>query len=119
MAQALDTVANYIARARVLLLDTLAPYRYSDAELVENLNLGLLEMRRLRPDLMMSTFNGDIPMYSSASPSTNVACDVQYRVALLYYVCGQAQLRDEEPTQDARASTFLNKFVAQMLSIGA
>jgi hypothetical protein len=40
-----------------------------------------------------------------------------YRVSLLYYICGQAQLRDDENTQDARASVFLNKFVAQMLTI--
>jgi hypothetical protein len=43
--------------------------------------------------------------------------DPMYRVSLLYYICGQAQLRDDENTQDARASVFLNKFVAQMLTI--
>lgn len=119
MPQALDTVADYIADARVLLQDTVPDYRYSDAELVENLNLGLLEMRRLRPDLMMSTFRSTIPKYSSSSPSTAVACDPQYRVALVYYICGQAQLRDDEATQDARATVFLNKFTSQMLTIGA
>jgi len=119
MAQALDTVADYIADARVLLQDTVTDYRYSDAELVENLNLGLLEMRRLRPDLMITTFGSTIPKYSSASPSTTVVCDVQYRMALLYYVCGQTQLRDDEATQDSRATIFLNKFTAQLLTIGA
>jgi hypothetical protein len=116
---ALDTVANYITDARVLLQDTVSPYRYSSAEIVENLNLGLLEMRRLRPDLLMSTFRSSIPSYSASSTSTSVAVDVQYRMALLYYICGQAQLRDDEATQDSRASVFLNKFVSQMLTVGA
>jgi hypothetical protein len=119
MSQALDTVADYIADARVLLQDAVAPYRYGDSELVENLNRGLLEMRRLRPDLMISYFNGSIPKYASTSQSTNVDCDVQYRIALLYYICGQAQLRDEEATQDARATVFINKFTAQLLTIEA
>lgn len=116
---ALDTVADYIADARVLLQDAVEPYRYSSAELVENLNLGLLEIRRLRPDVMASTFRTSIPKYSAASTSTAVAVDVQYRVALLYYVCGQAQLRDAEDVQDARSLAFLNKFTAQMLTLGA
>jgi len=117
---ALDTVADYIADARVLLQDTVEPYRYSSAELVENLNLGLLEMRRLRPDVMMSTFRTSIPKYTTTNTSTtNVVCDVQYRMALLYYICGQAQLRDAEDVQDARSLAFLNRFTAQMLTLGA
>lgn len=114
---ALDTVADYLSSARVLLQDTLSPYRYSDAELVNGLNLGLLEMRRLRPDLLKSYFRTTLPSYSSGATSTSVAVDPQYRVALLYYVCGQAQLRDDENTQDARATVFLNKFTSQMLTI--
>lgn len=115
---ALDTVADYVADARVLLQDAVEPYRYPSAELVENLNLGLLEMRRLRPDLMMTTFRSSIPKYSISSPTTAVACDVQYRMALLYYICGQAQLRDAEEMQDGRALAFLNRFTAQMLTLG-
>lgn len=117
MTQALDTVADYIADARVLLQDTVADYRYSDAELTENLNLGLLEMRRLRPDLLMSTFGSTIPKYTATTQS--VALDAMYRPALLYYICGQAQLRDDEATQDSRATVFINKFTSQMLTIGA
>lgn len=117
---ALDTVADYIADARVLLQDTVEPYRYPSAELVGNINLGLLEIRRMRPDLMAGTFRSSIPRYTTTNASTtNVALDVQYRVALLYYVCGHAQLRDDESTQDARSLAFINKFTAQMLTLGA
>jgi hypothetical protein len=113
----LDTVADYVRDARVLLQDTVADYRYSDTELVENLNLGLLEMRRLRADLLRSYFSTSIPSFSSAVMNAAVPVDYQYRVALLYYICGQAQLRDDEDTQGARATAFLNKFVSQMLTI--
>ena len=116
---ALDTVADYLSSARVLLQDTVPEYRYSDAELVNNLNMGLLEVRRLRPDLLKSYFRTTIPTYSSSSTSTAVDMSPGYRVALLYYICGQAQLRDDENTQDARATVFLNKFTAQMLTINA
>lgn len=114
---ALDTVADYLSSARVLLQDTVSPYRYSDAELVNALNLSLLEARRLRPDLLKGYFRTTIPAYSSGATSTAVVFDPQYRVALLYYICGHAQLRDDENTQDARATIFLNKFTAQMLTI--
>lgn len=114
---ALSTVGDYIARARVLLQDTISPYRYSDDELTHNISLGFLEIRRLRPDLVMNVADANLPDYSSSGQ--NVDIDVQYRVALLYYVIGQAQLRDEENVQDARASVFLNKFLSQMLKIEA
>jgi hypothetical protein len=116
---ALDTVQDYVDRARVLLLDETTPYRYSDDSLVEALNLAILEMRRIRPDAMMSYFRTSLPSYTSASLSDTVAIDEQLRVAALYYVCGHAHLRDEEDTQDTRATAFLNKFTAQLLTIAS
>jgi hypothetical protein len=115
---ALDTVQDYIDRARVLLLDTYdGPYRYSTADLVENLNMGILEARRLRPELFQDSFRTSLPDFSSGAMGTTVPIDPQYRVAFVYYICGQAQLRDDENVQDSRAVTFLNKFTSQMLTI--
>ena len=115
---ALETVADYLSQARSLLQDLVEPYRYRDSELVGFLNLGLLEMRKLRPDLMLATPTS-VPSYSSSSPTTSVAVDVQYRVALLYYTVGQAQLRDAEDVSDQRALAMLTNFAAQLLSNGA
>lgn len=115
---ALVTVADYIAQARSLLQDAVEPYRYPDADIVGNLNLGLLEIRKLRPDLMIRT-PSNVPSYSAASPSTTVALDQQYRMPLLYYTVGQTQLRDVEETNDARASSLLAKFTAQLMTNGA
>lgn len=116
---ALDTVQDYVDRARVLLLDVIAPYRYSDDELVENLNMGILEARRLRPDILKSYFRTNLPDYATTAMSAEVDIDPQYRMAFVYYICGQAQLRDDENVQDSRAVTFLNKFTAQLITIGA
>lgn len=116
---ALDTVQDYVDRARVLLLDQVEPYRYPTEDLVEALNLGVLEARRLRPDLLTGYFRSSLPEFSASAMGTTVPIDAQYRVAFVYYICGNAQLRDEENTQDARASAFLNKFVAQMTTVQA
>lgn len=110
---ALDTVAKYIERARVLLLDTnSSSYRYSDAELREALNLALLEARSIRPDVFLGA-SFVVPTYTSSSDSTS-AIPEQVRVAFLYYIVGHAQLRDEEDTQDQRAAVLLGKFTQQL-----
>lgn len=116
---ALDTVQDYVDRARVLLQDQYEPYRYPDTDLVEALSEAILEARRLRPDLLTGYFRTSLPDFSTSSMSQSVPIDPQYRVAFVYYICGQAQLRDDENDQDSRAAVFLNKFVAQLLTIQA
>ena len=111
---ALDTVADYIARARNLLQDEVEPYRYEDSELVTRLNEGIQESRRLRPDLWLSTFRGSLPSYDAALPSTSVAIDPMYRMAFAYYMAGTAQLSDNEDTTDERAMAFLGKFTTTL-----
>jgi len=114
---ALDTVQDYVDRARTLLLDQIEPYRYPTEDLVEALNMGILETRRLRPDLMKSFFRSSLPDFSTSAMSDTVPVDPMYRVAFVYYICGHAQLRDDENNQDSRSAAMLNKFVAQMLNI--
>jgi hypothetical protein len=116
---ALDTVQNYVDRARVLLQDQVVPYRYPDADLVEALSEGIMEVRRLRPDVLRGYLRTTLPSYSTSSMSASVDIDPQYRQAFVYYICGQAQLRDDENTQDSRSAAFLNKFVSQLLTIQA
>lgn len=116
---ALDTVQDYLDRVRVLLLDQVEPYRYETADLVEALNMGILEARRLRPDLLKSYFRTSLPDFSASTLTAEVPIDPQYRVAFVYYICGHAQLRDDENNQDSRSAAFLNKFVAQMTNIQA
>lgn len=118
---ALDTVQQYVDRARTLLLDTNEPYRYPTVDLVDALNEGVLEARRIRPDLFRSFFRATagLPEYDVNVMTAQVEIDQQYRVSFVYYIVGQIQLRDEEDLQDSRAAAFLNKFTSQLLSVQA
>lgn len=113
----LETVADYLSQARSLLQDAVAPYRYPDSDIVGYLNMGLLQVRKIRPDLMLATPT-DIPSYSASTPAAVVAMDPQYRVALLYYMVGQAQLRDMEEVSDSRALAMLTNFTTQLQTNG-
>jgi len=108
---ALATVADYVALARTLLMDMVdSPYRYPDADLVRGLTLSIYETKKLRPDLMIGK---TLPNFT-ANDATPVDMDEMYRVPLVYYMCGHAQMRDEEGNQDARAAGFLQLFRGQM-----
>lgn len=113
---ALDTVAQYVGEARILLQDTVPTYRYGDAELVATLNLGIMTARRNRPDLFMEVTT--IPQFTTSdiAAGTAFAMDVQYRVPFLFFMVGFAQLRDEEDTQDARSAAFIGKFTQQLMT---
>lgn len=115
---ALATVADYIAKSRTLLQDKVEPYRYSDSDLVDALNQGIQESRKTRPDLWLSKFRTGLPQYSTAALSTAVDIDEMYRMAFVYYMCGQAQLSDQEDTQDQRAMAFLGKFSTALSPAG-
>lgn len=116
---ALDTVQDYVTRSRTLLQDKIEPYRYGDDDLVAALNEGIMEGRRIRPDLFQAYLGEDLPEYSVAAMTTEVDIDPQYRTAFVYYMCGNAQLQDDENSEDARASMFLQKFTAQLRTIDA
>lgn len=108
---ALDTVAEYISLARTLLMDESdSPHRYSDASLVLALNLAIMETKKIRPDLLIGK---TIPNFTAVN-SDPVDMDVMYRIPLVYYIIGHAQMRDEEGNQDQRAAGFLGLFRSQM-----
>lgn len=114
---ALSTVQDYIDRARTYLLDTSLPYRYPDSDLVDSLNLAIMETRRLRPELLIDFFGQDLPQYTVSEMAEVVPIDQQFRPAFVYYIAGDAQLRDDGVSQENRAAAFKNKFTAQMLAI--
>lgn len=119
MPETLGTVGQYLEETRRLLQDEFTPYRYPDDDLIDALNIGLLEARRLRADLFLPAF--DIPWFDPVAVSTtktkDVPIDPMYRQSLIYYMVGRAQLRDDESTADARAASLMTKFTAQLLTI--
>ena len=115
---ALETVGQYMEEARRLLQDEISPYRYPDDDLVDSLNIGLMEARRLRADLFLPLF--DIPWTDPSGTideDTPITMDPMYRQSLVYYMVGRMQLRDDEPTADQRAASLMTKFTAQLLTI--
>jgi len=125
----LETVSDYVTQSRILLQDTVQPYRYDDESLVTGLNFAFYEIARIRPDILInitltqrvapltSTGDADVPNYSTAYESDPVYLPAMYRVSAVYFICGWAQLRDTEDTQDTRAAAFMNKFTASMLTL--
>lgn len=106
----LETVEGYIEDARTLLLDKIAPYRYSDDSLIAALNLSLLEGRRLRPDLFVFRHGGvRVPNYSGIS-GERVPIEEQFRLGFVYGLCAHALLRDQEDVQDLRSTLFMQTF---------
>jgi len=107
-------VSSYISIARTLLQDTVdSPYRYSDSDLVVALNVGLGEIWRLRRDLFLG--RSFAPKFDGADNTTDIVpLDEGYRMALVYYIVGFIQLRDDEEVQDQRAAAFLSLFNAKL-----
>ena len=76
---ALETVGQYIEESRRLLQDEFTPYRYPDDDLVDALNIGLQEARRLRADLFLPLF--DMPWVdpTTINLTTPISLDPMYR----------------------------------------
>jgi hypothetical protein len=113
---ALDTVGDFVTQARVLLQDSVVPYRYPDSDFIFALNMAVLEARRYRADLYYANNTlGALPSYTATG--NGVAIDPQYRPALLYYVAGYVGMRDAETEQDQRASAFMGAFKERLLAL--
>lgn len=113
----LDTVSGYIAEARVLLQDEVAPYRNSDNAIKQALGLGVLEIKRIRPDAFAFQTVPDIS--SASAPDDPVAVPDTMRLALLYFVVGQVGIKDDEEGAESRAAGFQRAFVGKLLSVAS
>ena len=119
---ALETVGQYIEEARRLLQDEVVPYRYPQDDLIDALNIGLMEARRLRADLFLPVFTMpwfDPTKVTAPDLAKPVPMDQMYRSSLVYYIVGRMQVRDDEPTVEQRAAALLQKFTMQLLTINS
>lgn len=92
--------------------DTVAPYRYSDDSLVGIVNECMFEARRVRPDLFMGKLRTDLTLVASASDALPLS--QQFFGPMLNFVVGRAEMRDDEFTNDKRATTLYGAFYAAM-----
>jgi hypothetical protein len=108
-------IGDLLDQIRVLLQDTdnssTAGYRYSTNSIITNLNQGLLEMFRIRPDIFLEK-NYVVPSLQSSQLDAVFPIEQQWIPPLVYYAVGMTQVRDDEGTQDTRASAFLTKFTS-------
>ena len=115
-ALSLHSVQDMVDATRALLLDKTPPYRYDDTALTLALNIALLEMKRLRPDMFAHKYRQSPTQY--AAPSGEEICvEEQFRPSLLFGIAAYVLLRDEEDVQDARANTFLARFESMLTGI--
>jgi len=116
---ALKTVEDYIGDARVLLQDLIAPYRYTDAQLLVALNLALLEGFRTRPDLFIfdRCYAKDGIQQFQAVDTTEVRMELPFRAAFVFGTCSHALARDQEDTQDRRSDDFQNVMQSILLGV--
>lgn len=118
------TLAGLILEARGILSDTQgAPTtRYSDADLIAAFNDAMQQARAKRPDLFLDIgLRNAIPQYATSdltsTPLAPFPLDGSVYPAFLFYVCGRSELREDTFSDDARAVTLMNKFVAQILKV--
>ncbi len=114
--QELSVVGDVLDQVRSLLQDTdnsSGQYRYSTDSIITNLNQGMGDLFRIRPDLFLES-GFVIPTFNSDHLDVAIGVEEQYISPLIFYVVGLTQARDDEQTQDARAGLFLQTFQKQV-----
>ncbi len=114
------TYSQVIERTRRILQDEdAANYRYSDQSLVDATNDAILEVRRVRPDLFLSSDFTPTDVDIGAVAATELPIEDMYFQSLVYLTSGYQMLRDDEFSLDSRAVNLLNKGVSQLLVVNS
>ena len=110
------TANDAIVETRLILQDTVTPYRYPTGDLIRYLNNGLYALKRLRPDAFLSYYNRDLPQFVDAPESldTKLPFATIFFEPIVMYMSGFAEMRDDEFTVDQRAGILLHSFAAQL-----
>jgi hypothetical protein len=113
-------ISDFLTEARRMVNDTRAPYRFPDVQLLDNLNQGLRELARLRPDAFIDTFvDNDIvvPEFTSSDLADTFPLGYQFYTPLLMFTVGSIELTDDEFTVDGRAITLMQKFTSSVVGV--
>jgi hypothetical protein len=120
-SSAFETVGDILDQVRIILQDTdvsSGEYRYSNDSIVQNINQGLLEMFKLRPDIFLET-GFKVPTFNAAELGAEWPLELQWIPPIVYFTVGLTQVRDDEGTQDTRASAFLARFRGMLVTVDA
>lgn len=105
-------VSQLFSGVRDLLQDKVPPYRYPDESLFEILNEGVIEMRRVRPDLFIGKLASDVALVAQLGDT--LPFPQQFYGPVKNYVVGRAEMRDDEFTNDKRAQTLYGAYFAAL-----
>lgn len=114
--QQLSTLGDVITQARILLQDMVSAsgqFRYSTDSMVLDVNQCMIDMYRQRPDIFLES-DFVIPTFDVNDLDLPLGIDEQYITAVVFYVVGMVQTRDDEGTQDQRAALFLQRYAQIM-----
>lgn len=106
--------SDIIAQARVLLQDSVSPYRYSDAELLVGANDAVKTIRKVRPDIFYGKYKVAI---SDAALTDTFPIGEEYKMAVRDFVVAHGQLRDSEDASSSKAALFMELFAKGMTAL--
>lgn len=117
------TIGGLLLDARNILNDTIqesGAFRYSDQELINAFNDALVMARAKRPDVFLDMgLRNPVPQYATTDTAVGFPIDVGYYPALLFYVVGRTELKEDTFADDNRATTLMNKFVSLLLQVAS
>jgi hypothetical protein len=105
------SIDDALTDARVILSDT-AGDRYTDADLISDLNSAISMTKMIRPDAFI--LGEVLPEFTTADlgqvPATDFPLPEIFYQSFVYYLAGNAELRDDEFAVDNRAMTLLGAY---------
>lgn len=101
------TIGDILTDARVILNDTSSD-RYTDDQLVSDFNYAISTTKGLRPDLFI--LGEVLPEYTSADLAEDFPLPEIVSHGFVYFLVGNAELRDDEFAVDGRAMTLLSVY---------
>lgn len=115
----MSTISDVVTQTREQIQDVSEPYRRADSVLIGYLNNALQEVKRLRPDLLLS-LNFVVPTITEADITAGTAFPISemYFPAVVEYVSGFAEMSNDEFALDGRAIALLNRFSQKLLGAG-
>lgn len=104
------TIGDVITEARSYIQDTVEEYRFTDADMVTYLNDALVEVKRLRPDFYIGSYDSDVTVYTTSDFGTTFPINEQAYTPCAYFVAASASMRDDEHEVDARTASLMQMF---------
>lgn len=98
------SVGDIITEARVILNDSNGD-RYTDTQLIADFNNAISMTKMLRPDVFI--LGEELPEFTVNDLTEDFPLPEIFAQPFIYYLAGNAELRDDEFAVDGRAMTLL------------